>query len=154
MHGPRPIWSVVGCAPGPSCRQMFGAKLNTAAKHHPREDAGDSLSALSLLSLHGACKGIPECLEPCGNFESRTQSGRSQEGMSWPGQGWPRILKPTSVYWAPHIAPGEVDLVRERMGTRESHQPPPAPPADLRAKHWRLRESGVPAPAQPTTLTS
>lgn len=64
----------------------------------------------------------------------------------WGGAGCAQDANPASVFWAPHTALGEVDLVRERMGTGESHGPSSPSHADLRSKYWCLCESRDPHP--------
>lgn len=70
----------------------------------------------------------------------------------WGRAGCGQDANPASVFWAPHTAPGEVDLVRERMGTGESHCPPPPFHADLRSKYWCLCESRDCLPLPPAPI--
>ena len=59
------------------------------------------------------------------------------------------------MFWAIPIAPGEVDLVGERMGAGKSSEPPSPSHENLCPKRRRLRESQRPAPPppQPAPLT-
>lgn len=58
----------------------------------------------------------------------------------------PGILTPYSLFWAPPVAPGEVDPIGERVGAGEGHEPAPASHAELRPEHRSLRECGTPQP--------
>lgn len=60
---------------------------------------------------------------------------------------------PASMFWVPHIAPGEVDLVGERMGTGEGHEHLSSSHAELCSKYWCLRESrDTQLPAGPASI--
>lgn len=65
---------------------------------------------------------------------------REDDGDGWPTKAWAWGFNAPSVFLALPLAPGEVDLVRERVGAGEGGEPPSPARAGLRRKHRRLRE--------------
>lgn len=82
--------------PAPRCRQTFGARLNTAARQHPSEVLGSSLSPSAPAPfMVGSVKKSGSAWSHAEGLKVKLeQSGRFREDKSRPGQGC-RDFKPS-----------------------------------------------------------